>query len=97
MPPTVAYLSLELRLPGNGSLKGKRGIIKSLLARLRQEFNVSVAEVEAQDAWQRAVVGVACVSASPDYAQGLLQAVADAVTHWRLDCDVVDYDIELLT
>ncbi len=97
MPPSIAYLNLELRLPGNESLKGKRGILKSLIARLRHEFNVSVAEVDAHDAWQRAVLGVACVSVSRDYAQGLLQAVADAVEHWRLDCDVVDYDIELLT
>jgi uncharacterized protein YlxP (DUF503 family) len=97
MTPSVAYLNLELRLPGNDSLKGKRGILKSLIARLRHEFNVSVAEVEAHDAWQRAVLGVACVSASSDYAHGLLQAVANAVEHWRLDCEVVDYDIELLT
>ena len=65
-------------------MKGKRGILKSLLARLRHEFNVSAAEVDAHDAWQRAVIGVACVSVSSDYAHGLLQAVADAVEHWRL-------------
>ena len=58
---------------------------------------ITVAEVEAHDNWQRAVLGVACVSASSDYAHGLLQAVANAVEHWRLDCEVVDYDIELLT
>ncbi len=97
MTPTIAYLSLEMRLPGNNSLKGKRGILKSLLARLRHEFNVSVAEVDAHDAWQRAVIGVVCVSASVDYAHGLLQTVAGAVERWRLDCELVDYNIELLT
>ena len=97
MPPAIAYLNLELRLPSNHSLKGKRGVIKSLMARLRNEFNVSVSEVDAQDVWQRAVIGVVCVSASAEYAHGQLQAVVNAVTQWRLDCDLVDFDIEFLT
>ncbi|GAB4564515.1 MAG: DUF503 domain-containing protein [Anaerolineae bacterium] len=92
----VGVLTLELRLPGNGSLKGKRGILKPLMARLRRDFNVSVAEVDAQDVWQRAVIGVACVSSSHDYAHGLLTQVAEAVEAWRLDLEVVDYDIEII-
>ena len=92
----VGVLTLELRLPGNGSLKGKRGILKPLIARIRHNFNVSVAEVDAQDVWQRAVIGVACVSASAEYAHGLLEQVAQAVDSWRMDLEVVDYAIELI-
>jgi uncharacterized protein YlxP (DUF503 family) len=57
----IGACSLELHIPGNGSLKGKRQIIKSLVVRLRREFNVSVAEVGAQDIWQSAIIGVVCV------------------------------------
>jgi uncharacterized protein YlxP (DUF503 family) len=92
----IGACSLELYLPGNGSLKGKRQVIKSLLARLRKEFNVSVAEVGAHDVWQSAVVGVVCVSNDRDYAHGLLTRVAQWVDESRLDCDLVDYYIEII-
>jgi len=92
----IGACSLELRFPGNGSLKGKRRVVKSLLARLRKEFNVSVAEVGAQDVWQAAVIGVVCVSNDPDYAHGLLTRVARWVEENRLDCDLVDYSIEII-
>lgn len=92
----IGACSLELHIPGNGSLKGKRQIIKSLAARLRREFNVSVAEVGAQDMWQSAIVGVVCVSSDADYAHGLLTRVAQWVDESRLDCDLVDYQIEIL-
>jgi hypothetical protein len=92
----IGACSLELSLPGNGSLKGKRQVIKSLMARLRHEFNVSVAEVGAQDRWQAAVIGVACVSSDAAYAHGLLTRVAQWVEENRLDCDLVDYQIEIL-
>jgi uncharacterized protein YlxP (DUF503 family) len=92
----IGACSLELYLPGNGSLKGKRQIIKSLMARLRREFNVSVAEVGAHDVWQSAVIGVVCVSNEQKYAHGLLTRVARWVEENRLDCDLIDYQIEIL-
>jgi len=92
----IGACSLELYFPGNGSLKGKRRVIKSLMARLRKEFNVSVAEVGAQDVWQSAIIGVVCVSSDSDYAHGLLTRVAQWVEENRLDCDLVDYQIEML-
>ena len=92
----IGACTLELHIPGNGSLKGKRRIIKSLVARLRREFNVSIAEVGAQDVWQSAIIGVVCVSNDPDYAHGQLTRVARWVEENRLDCDLVDYQIELL-
>ncbi len=92
----IGACTLELSIPGNGSLKGKRQIIKSLMARLRNEFNVSVAEVGAQDKWQSAVIGVVCVSTDSDYVHGLLNRVAHWVEETRLDCNLVDYQIEIL-
>jgi len=92
----IGACTLTLHIPGNGSLKGKRQVLKSLTARLRNEFNVSVAEVDAQDVWQSAVIGVVCVSSNPDYAHGQLSRVVRWVEDNRLDCDLVDYQIEIL-
>jgi hypothetical protein len=92
----IGVCTIELRLPGNGSLKGKRRVIKSMVTRIGREFNVSIAEVDAQDAWQRAVLGVACVSASASYAHGLLERVVQWIETHRLDVELLGYQIELL-
>lgn len=94
--PTVGLLTLEVYIPGITSLKEKRGIVKPLIARIRKDFNVSVAEVEDQDQLGHSVLAVAAVSISGDYVYGLLQRIAEAVGEWRLDAELVDYRIELL-
>lgn len=94
--PAIGLLTLEIYIPGISSLKEKRGIVKPIVARLRKEYNVSVAEVEDQDQWGHAVLAVAAVSASADYVHGLLTRVAESVAAWRLDAELVDYTIELL-
>ncbi len=94
--PSVGLLTIELYIPGLSSLKDKRSVVKPLLARLRKEFNVSAAEIEDQDQLGHAVLGIAAVSASPDYVHGLLTRVVESVTAWRLDAELVDYRIEML-
>jgi uncharacterized protein YlxP (DUF503 family) len=93
----IGIATIELYLPMNGSLKGKRSVVKPLLSRLRKEFNVSAAEVDEQDRLRTAVIAVATVSSDQDYAHGLLMKVVDAVERWRLDAELVDYAIELIT
>jgi uncharacterized protein YlxP (DUF503 family) len=92
----IGVCTIELRLPGNASLKGKRSVIKSMVTRIGREFNVSIAEVDAQNAWQRAVLGVACVSSSASYAHGLLERVVQWIESHRPDVELLDYQIELL-
>lgn len=92
----VGLLTLELYLPLNDSLKGKRGILKPLIARLRREFNVSVCEADAQDVLTRAVIEVACVSGTSGLAVRQLQFVANHVESWRMDAQLIDYHIEML-
>ena len=58
----VGVMTAQLSLHGITSLKGKRGIIKSLIGRLKSRFNISVAEVEHQDSKTIAVIGIATVS-----------------------------------
>jgi uncharacterized protein YlxP (DUF503 family) len=71
----IAYLMLELRIEGAHSLKDKRQVVRSLKDRLRNSFNVSVAEIEPNDLWQRATLGVVSISASRDYLEGLMRNV----------------------
>ena len=90
----VGVCTITLHLPGNGSLKGKRRVIKSILARLRREFNISAAEVDSHDNWQRVVMAVACVSTDTAHAHGLLERVVQWIEENRLDVQLVDYEIE---
>ena len=73
----VGVLHVELHLPNAQSLKGKRSVLKSLKDRLRGRFNVAVAEVEANELWQRATVGIAAVAADRAYVDRLLREVVE--------------------
>jgi uncharacterized protein YlxP (DUF503 family) len=75
----VGVLKLRLRLPENHSLKGKRGVLKRIQARLANRFNVTVAECGDQDLWQSAVLGIAAVGSSEAVVQATLQNVAEFV------------------
>jgi uncharacterized protein len=92
----VAAARVQIRLPENQSLKGKRQVIKSVLARVRREFGVAAAEVDAQDRWQIAVLGFASVSSSEHHAREILDAVLDYVEESRLDVEVLEVEVELL-
>ena len=93
----VGVLVVQLRIPGNHSLKGKRGILKSMLARLRQRYNVACAEVGAQDQWQAADIGISYVSNERNHANEVLQAVLGFIESDRLDVQVIDHELELIT
>jgi len=73
----VGVLTLELRLENSHSLKEKRHVVESLKARLRNKFNVSVAEIDYQDTWQRAAIAAVTVSSDHVFAQKVLQSVED--------------------
>lgn len=72
-------VSIGLHLPGCGSLKEKRGVTKALVARLRRELNVSIAEVGGQDHWQRCELGVAIAAGSEIGARKVAQQVEKIV------------------
>jgi hypothetical protein len=73
--PVIAVLTLELRIEHSHSLKDKRHVVKGLKDRLRQRFNVAVAEIDAQDSWQRSVIAAVTVSGDRTHAERVLQAV----------------------
>ena len=71
----IAFLTLELRIEVAHSLKDRRQVVRSVKDRLRARFNVSVAELDPSDAWQRATIGVVAISSSRDYLDGLMKNV----------------------
>src|SRR5579862_1871649 len=71
----IAFLTLELRIEGAHSLKDKRQVLRSVKDRLRNSFNISIAEMDATDLWQRATLGVVSISGSRDYLEGLMRNV----------------------
>jgi uncharacterized protein YlxP (DUF503 family) len=91
----VGLLTLELYLFEAQSLKEKRIIIKSLKDRIKNKFNVSVAEVDANDLWQRSILGVACVANETKVVNQMLNGVMDIVlkTH---SLELLDSRMEML-
>lgn len=71
----VGTLTITLHVPDSASLKEKRQVVRSLTAKLRQSFNAAVAEVDDQDLWQSAVIGVACVSGDARHADEMCQKI----------------------
>ncbi len=83
-------------MPENLSLKGKRRVLKSITTQVSNKFNVSVAEVDDQDLWQLATLGVCCVSNNKRYTNEVLSKVVNFVTNGRFDIEILDYEIEIL-
>ncbi|MCL6447985.1 MAG: DUF503 domain-containing protein [Armatimonadetes bacterium] len=79
----VGVLTVELFLAGATSLKDKRRVLKSILDKIKARFNVSVAEVDKQEAWQFSVLGVAAVSSETGHVYQTLAAVARFIEGMR--------------
>ena len=85
-----------LHLPETQSLKAKRQVARSITARIRNQFNVAVAEVEDNDLWQRLTLGVCCVSNDSSHANEVLSRVIAFVEETRNDLELLDYRIEII-
>ena len=92
----VGVCKIELRLPENLSLKGKRRVLKPITTRIRNRFNVGVAQVDNQDLWQLATLGICCVSNNSRYTNEVLSKVVDFIVDGRFEIELLDYEIEIL-
>jgi uncharacterized protein YlxP (DUF503 family) len=92
----IGLLVLELHFPGARSLKDKRQALRSLEQRVRNRFNVSIAEVEHQDLWQRARVAVVSVNTDHTHLDSTLQSVAGEAATAR-DILLADSHVEVLS
>ena len=84
-------------LPENQSLKGKRRVISSLISRIGNKFNVSVAEVSDNDKWQLATLGVSYVSNNSRHVEEVISSVVDFVQSTRNDVEMVNHEIEMIS
>ena len=92
----VGTCELMFQLPENRSLKGKRQVSRSLSQRIRNRFNVSVAEVCDQDRWQTLSLGVSCVSDDARHANEVLSKVVDFVEDQDGNAVLHSHRIEIL-
>jgi len=76
----IGTVKVNLYLPGTVSLKEKRFVLKSLITRIRNRFNVSVAEVDFNDKWQKACLGIACVCNDRRFLDTTLSKVLNLIT-----------------
>ena len=75
----VGICTVELLIPESQSLKDKRQVLHSVKDRLRGKFNLSIAEVDGQDLWQKAVLGMACVANDGGYVEQVLEQALNVI------------------
>ena len=92
----VGVSQITLRLPACHSLKEKRQVLQSLMARVRNQFRVAIAEVDEQDNWHTAMLGVSCVSNSSQHIESILAQVQRYIEETRPDLIVVDTQTEIM-
>lgn len=91
----IGVCTVDLYIPGTTSLKGKRRVIKSLKHRLRNQFNVAVAEVDGHELLQRATIGVAMISTDGRKLNSDMAKVI-AFIEKTSGADLIDHQIEIL-
>jgi uncharacterized protein len=91
----VGLLQLELFISESGSLKEKRFVLKSLKTRIRNKFNVSIAEVDHLDKWQRTVLGIALVCNERKFIDKTMNQILNLVDDVA-DLQILEHQLEVL-
>jgi uncharacterized protein YlxP (DUF503 family) len=90
----VAVCTIELYMSQSGSLKSKRQILRAIKDRVHGTFNVSVAEIDHHDLWQRATLGIAVISTEARFANTVLNKVVNLVSK-QSRAEILDWTIEI--
>lgn len=90
----IAAAQVRLRLEANHSLKGKRQVVKSVIERLKERFGVAAAEVESNELWQIADIGIAAVSGNASHAEDIIRNALNYIESSRPDVEVIDAAID---
>jgi hypothetical protein len=93
----IGVCKIDMRIPENETLKGKRQVVQSIINRVRAKFNVAIAEVENGDKWQIATIGISCVSNDGRHVNEMISRIVDYIESSRLDVEILDTEIELVT
>ena len=95
----IAKLILEIEIAHAQSIKDRRQVVRSLKDRLRNAFNLAIAELDSAELWNRATIGIAVISSSSSYLSGQLQEI-DRAAHRiasTLGAEVTDSWAEIIT
>ncbi len=92
----VGTAKVSLRLPENDNLKGKRRVRSSITTRIRDKFNVAIAEVDTLDQWQMLTLGITCVSNDRSHANSMISNVMSYLERIAGDLELLDYEMEIL-
>ncbi len=87
---------VKIHLLESRSLKDKRRIVKSIISRLRNQYNISIAEVDDQDLWQMVSLGIACVSNQNQHVDEILSRVLGFITSNYPELEIVEQEMEIL-
>ena len=93
----VGILTISLRIAGNSSLKEKRQVVKSIIGQVKNRFNVSIAEVEDNDKWQLATIGICCVSNDKKRTNDILSKAEFFISNGRFDIEVIENRTEIIS
>ncbi|MDI6781185.1 MAG: DUF503 domain-containing protein [bacterium] len=87
---------IEFYIPNSHSLKDKRRVLKSIIARIRNKFNVSVSEIDSHELWGRALIGIACISNDTKYTNQVLTQIINMIENEITEVEVISHRIEIL-
>ena len=92
----VGVARVSLRIPENMDLKGKRQVVKSIIGRVKSRFDVAVAEVDDNDSWQTATIGICCISNNKRHSNEVLSKVVSFIENSRFDVEILDISTEII-
>ena len=93
----VGVCRVSFRLAENLDLKGKRQVVKSIIGRVRSKFNVTISEVEDNDEWQIATLGIGYISNDRRHTNQVLSQIINHISSIRIEAEMLDYEIEIIS
>ena len=92
----IGVSRMTFRLAENDNLKGKRKIVRSIISRLREKFNISVAEIGDNDQWKTLTLGLTCISNDGRHANSMMSNAVRFAERISGDLELLDYELEVL-
>ena len=92
----AGIFKIKIHIPENHSLKEKRRIVKSLMSRLRNQYNISIAEVDDHDLWQMATLGISCISNSNNHVDQTINNIIKYIEQNYPELEIVNHEIEIM-
>lgn len=92
----IGSCKVNLHIPNSRSLKHKRYVLKSIIAQVKNRVNVSIAEVDSLNLWQKATLGIVCVNTDSRHANETLSKTINLIEKSLTDGYIIDYEINII-